>query len=151
MAEGRTGAHQYNEKQRALPAFNHYNGQNKNLKTQEIEACARPMPRTNEAIGQACNALAYYKHCRSAAARLARCQQSQPGACEAAAAGFQTCAQANSQAILTDLMAVASTRCAAMVQRYQDCQAQYGEQKCAHLDQAALECAAQRVLSSMGE
>ena len=109
------------------------------------------MPPTDEAIGQACNALAYYKHCRSAAARLARCQQSQPGACEAAAAGFQTCAQANSQAILTDLMAVASTRCAAMVQRYQDCQAQYGEQKCAHLDQAALECAAQRVLSSMGE
>lgn len=142
--------HQYNEKQRALrPAIQPL--QRTKQKPQEIEACARPMPRTNEAIGQACNALAYYKHCRSAAARLARCQQSQPGACEAAAAGFQTCAQANSQAILTDLMAVASTRCAAMVQRYQDCQAQYGEQKCAHLDQAALECAAQRVLSSMGE
>ena len=107
------------------------------------------MAEDKQVVGQACNVLAYYKHCRQPAARLSRCQRASQGDCEAATAAFKTCAASNSQAILSDLVAIASTRCSDMVQRYERCQAQYGELKCEHLDAAALECAAKHVLHSM--
>ena len=106
----------------------------------------------NDSIAQACEVLARWKYCRSQGAQVQKCIATHgrvDGACEQAVSAFKTCAQAQVQPILQDLVKIADTKCPNDVAAHTSCVAQYGEAKCEHLDRAALECAAREVLASL--
>ena len=115
---------------------------------------------SDDTIGQACQILTAYKHCKYQAQRLRKCRKNsestksffgfnQSVQCQREEASFKTCSREKLEGVITDLTHVAAKFCPKEVVLFQQCKAQtMSEEACEMEDQRAMECAARAVIAS---